>query len=216
MKRKCALLVHSDEVGWPGLRRVLETIPTMNVAAETQCADEATAVAREIHPDIVLASNVLEDVPAYAVIAKLRPFLPPDNVVAIIAARLGPDDIIALESLGLSAFLLWSDLTNQAAYHGIQMLLNGSFTVASREAAIRYVNVRCGNPRLAQPLVDLTKRERRILQRRAQGLTPTEIARECEVSPRTVRRQILNLQHKLEVEDEFGLGMKAALFGLLS
>jgi DNA-binding CsgD family transcriptional regulator len=67
-------------------------------------------------------------------------------------------------------------------------------------------------PRLAS----LTPRERTILQRLGQGLTPVEIADQLGLSRHTVRSHLANLHRKLDVHRRVELVRLAAVAGLIT
>lgn len=62
-----------------------------------------------------------------------------------------------------------------------------------------------GNYRQSKKVVDLTKRERQILQLIAEGFTSKEIARQLNLSSNTVRVHRTNIMRKLDIHNQAGL-----------
>jgi DNA-binding NarL/FixJ family response regulator len=67
---------------------------------------------------------------------------------------------------------------------------------------------------LSQPLDDLSKREREVLQTLGNGLTNQQIADSLSISVTTVRTHIQNISRKLDARNRSQLVMFAAQSGL--
>jgi DNA-binding CsgD family transcriptional regulator len=109
--------------------------------------------------------------------------------------------------MGISAQLLWEELSLTALSHLIAGLLSSDITMTSRTLVDRCVP--------ARQQIQLSERELTILRHLAEGLTYKEIAQVERLSRRTVARLVGALEVRFQASTLFTLGQKVEQYGIL-
>jgi len=139
----------------------------------------------------------------------------PDSKIIVCAASIQPSEYRTLASLGVRGYVLWRDLDFATLHHSLDAVLNAELTVASR--SVPQESLATGPPHTgSQAPVSLSEREQKVLNALAEGLTQKEIALSNQLSVRTVKRTVAQLEEKLAAPSPFVLGVKARSLGLVS
>jgi len=175
--------------------------PEFEVQGVASSADELQEMAERLHPDVVLLD-------ARFGLESARPLLStsPLTKVILIATSDHQTDLGEAVCAGVSAYLLKE--------HGIsdivqvlRLALRGLLVVPE---ALARSTLQSGSAGLG----GLDDVERQILGHIASGATNREIARRVNLSERTVRRRVIRVYGKLQVNDRVDAALYAARHGL--
>jgi DNA-binding NarL/FixJ family response regulator len=210
------LLVDDDDLMRAGLRAVLSSDDTIQVADEAADGVEAVALAGATRPDVVLMDVRMPNLDGIAATREIIAAAP-DTRVLVLTTFEDDEYVFGALSAGASGFLLKRTRPEQ--------LIAGIHTVAAGEALLspsvtRTVITRmAGEPR-PDPTADarlrnLTPRERDVLELAARGLSNAEIANTLVVEASTVKTHMKRVLAKLHLRDRVHLVILAYETGLV-
>jgi len=194
-----------------GLNTLISGEADMRVVGEASDGYEVIERARELSPDVILLDLVLPGQSGLEAIGQLRADNPTARVLVL--TSFGDNDrVFAAVRAGANGYLL-KDASQEQLLQAIHDVYNGEShlhpTIALK--MLRELD----NPALAtgnRPLTDdpLTEREVEVLRLVAQGLSNQDIAKELEISERTVGNHIGSILRKLHLANR----TQAALYAL--
>jgi len=215
MPQHMLLLIRSRELGWGDLRLTLRSVDDVRVVGEATSADQATELATTHQPDVIITAATVEGASVLPVLSRILHDCCPTSKVIVVAARFDPAEVVALVDIGITGYLLWSGLCRDVLRHCLAAVIAGDIMLGNRVVARAFIDALRGGARPRETAVRVTERERAVLQGLADGRTREEIGREEELSVRTVKRIIGELEVKLAAPNQFVLGVKAARLGLV-
>jgi DNA-binding NarL/FixJ family response regulator len=192
------LLVDDDDLMRAGLRAVLSSDPTIEVAGEAGDGRFAVERARALGPDVVLMDVRMPGLDGIAATRELLAAAPEARVLMLTTFE-EDEYIFGGLSAGASGFLLKRTRPEDliAAIHAVaagDALLSPSVT--------RRVVDRMARAPVRPAVVDeLTPREREVLVLIGRGLTNAEIARDLVVEESTVKTHVKRILQKLDLRD---------------
>lgn len=175
-----------------GIRQLLALEPQLTVVAEANNGTEALAEARRQEPDIILLDLNMKGMSGLDTLKALRH----EGISARILVLTVSDarsDIFAMVDAGADGYLLKDSEPEILLAHILQA--SRGEKVFSQGVASYLTN----RQHSADPLRQLTDRERDVLQEVARGLSNKEIAAILHISEETVKVHIRNLLRKLDV-----------------
>jgi len=175
-----------------GIRQLLALEPQLTVVAEANNGTEALAEARRQEPDIILLDLNMKGMSGLDTLKALRH----EGISARILVLTVSDarsDIFAMVDAGADGYLLKDSEPEILLAHILQA--SRGEKVFSEGVASYLTN----RQHSADPLRQLTDRERDVLQEVARGLSNKEIAAILYISEETVKVHIRNLLRKLDV-----------------
>ncbi len=206
-------IIEGEEPGWLAVRRTLAALPGISVAGSAASQRTAAQHVLEICPDAVLAAREVEGESIIPLLRRLRPALPQTTFV-LLADDYDPAELLALDDVGISGYLLWRDLRGRRLEIVLHAALVGGVVVISDPVAAAYVMAQ--RQRLQpEPVPELSERERAVLRHLGEGLTQREIAGLLGVHVRTVEAVVARLKRELGATSEFTLAVQAMRRGLL-
>lgn len=201
------LLVDDHPVVRKGTRELLEGESDMQVLGEAGSGEEALAQARALTPDVILMDVSM---PGMNGIEATRAIKAEQPGVGVLVLTSYDDDayVFALLEAGAAGYLLKNASEDD--------LLGAVRAVAAGESALHPSIARkvlerfsvVSNP--TPPEDDLSPRELEVLRVAASGRTNKEIARDLDISPRTVQVHLANIFSKIGV----GSRTEAVLYGI--
>lgn len=208
-------LVDDHEIFRNGLRRLLNSRPGMEVVGEAENGRAATALVRQLLPNVVIMDVIMPDMNGIDATRKITEDLPGVKVVAL---SMHEDNryIAGMLRAGASGFLL-KDSNCEEIAEAIQVVCQNQTYLSPRISSIvisNYVNVLSGGaPEAAQTL---TPREREVLQLLTEGMTAKAITVRLHLSKKTVESHRRSIRKKLNLHSMAELTRYAIRSGLTS
>ena len=196
-----------------GLQRVLSEEQDMQVVGIAHDGKEAVQLAGELHPDIVIMDVAMPGLNGIEATRQIKELLPTTSILVLSAYGYAPYVFSVLEA-GAGGYLL-KNVPMRDLIRAIRSLRDGE-SVFDQEIADKVLrnlvkNWRGVNPRSNQ----LKPRELEVVKLGAKGLSNDEIARELNISPRTVQTHFTHIFNKLEVGSRLEVILKCLKEGWL-
>jgi len=205
------LLVDDHPVMRDGLRLVLSTQSDFEVVSEAANGDEAIALARRTHPDIVLMDLEMPGIDGMQATESIKREFPQMHII-VFTAYFSDEQIIGAMRAGASGYLL-KGAPRGELFQAIRTAHAGGMPLEPQVASRLMKRVR----EEAQTVPwDLTEREREVLQLLAQGMANKQIARELTISLRTVKFHVSSLLSKLNASNRTEVVTEAVARGLIT
>jgi DNA-binding NarL/FixJ family response regulator len=183
-----------------GLAGMLGIAGDMELADAVGDAETAVRRCDELEPDVVLMDLNLPGMPGVEAIRRIVARQDPPAVLVL--TMVDDDDTVAAAlQVGARGYLLKGAVQDDVLA-AIRTVAAGGLVLAG-DAAER---VLAGRRRYRQ---DLTERESQVLALIAAGRSNTEIARELELSLKTVQNHVSNVLTKLQVRDRTQAALRA-------
>ena len=193
------ILADDHNVMRQGLRSLLEAEPDFRVIGEADGGEEAVRQVENLHPNVLVLDMIMPDMSGVEVIQQLKH----TTTLVIILSMFGTEGYVhkAMRS-GARAYVLKQATANELV-HAIREVVEGRryLSRALSERAIDAYITETLNGNL-DPFLALTNREREVLQKIAGGGTSKQLAKELNVSPRTVEFHRANIMRKLELHSQ--------------
>lgn len=195
------LLVDDHTILREGLRSLLELQPDLRVVGEAGTFDEAVDLATRLQPAIVLTDIGLPGRSGLLLVRELRRVCPAARII-LLTAHASEEYIRAGLDAQADGYVL-KDAGHAELIAAIRTVMTGQHflcqAVASRVLATYLL--RDGNARKKDPLNSVTTRERQVLARIAAGHSNKAVARELNLSVKTIEKHRANLMRKLELHN---------------
>ena len=202
-----------------GFRVQLGLASDMTFAGEASTGEQAVALARREHPDVILMDVRMPVLDGIEATRRITADPQTPGVKVLVLTTFDVDEyVFAALRAGASGFLL-KDATPEELLTAIRVVAAGEALLAP--AATRHlVDAFVARPSLGRPdarLVGaLTGREREVLRLVAQGLSNAEIAGRLVVSPATAKTHVSRILAKLGLRDRAQLVIAAYESGLIA
>jgi DNA-binding NarL/FixJ family response regulator len=179
-----------------GTAALLRTEPRIRVVGLARNGLEALALATRRHPRVVLLDLDMPEMPGLETCAALRA-LParPDVLILTVSER--EEDLYNALRLGAAGYLL-KDMAPRVLIDAVLRAGAGEPLIAARMARRIMADLDGkADPAAADPLNELSNREREVLALIAQGLRNREIGLRLFISETTVKTHVRNVLKKL-------------------
>jgi DNA-binding NarL/FixJ family response regulator len=206
------LIAEDSKAFREGLRDLFQATPNMGLSGEAINGLEACELAKRLQPDVILMDLQMPELNG---IEATRRILASSPHIAILVLTMYDDDesVFAAMRAGARGYLLKGALKNEII-QAIQCVVAGGaiFSPAIAKRMMTYFSQIRSSAAYAFP--ELTDREQEILLLIAQHETNQEIARQLNISPKTVRNHVSNIFAKLQVADRAEAIIRARDAGL--
>ncbi len=196
-----------------GTRQILEDQPGLVVAGEAQDGEEAVTMVSRLQPDVVLmdiAMPKLNGIDATRIIKKESPA----TSVLILTAYDDDQYIFALLDAGAAGYLL-KNVRGEELAQAVRAVAEGESVLHPTIAAKVFKRYTGSDQAVDEEIEPLTDRESEVLAIAARGLSNKMIARELNLSDRTVQVHLSNIFGKLGVASRTEAVITALRRGLL-
>jgi DNA-binding NarL/FixJ family response regulator len=197
-----------------GLRKLLESMPDIEVVGEASSGLEILELAARLQPQIVLMDIAMPGLNGLEAMARLRESAP-DIQVLILSMHQSEEYVRRALLQGAAAYLL-KDAAPTELELALKAVLRGEIYLSaavSKGVMSDYVQrLRSDQPSSSQ----LTPRQREVLKLLAQGQSSKEIARLLDLSLKTVDTHRSQLMKQLDIHEVTGLVRYAIRVGLIS
>ena len=207
------LIVDDHPVFRFGVKTLLKTDTTLELAGEATTGQEAIEKILELKPDVILMDLNMPGLNGIEAIPQILALQPGVHILVLTMFE-DDDSVIAAMRAGARGYLLkgaegWEMLRAIKAVS----LGEAIFSPVIAQRLMKYFgSSRSNSP--AEPFPELTGREREILNLIAQGYTNNAIGEKLAISPKTVRNHISAIFSKLQVTsrlEAIGLARQAGL-----
>jgi NarL family two-component system response regulator LiaR len=203
------LVVDDHAVVREGLRTFLELQDGLEVAGEAADGEEAVELAERLRPDVVLMDLVMPALDGLGAMRAIRDRVPSARVI-VLTSFADDDRLLPALRAGAAGYLLKNAQPNELA-RAVRAAHAGEALLDPFVAA-RLVEALGGEQ---EPLDRLTPREREVLMLIGRGLPNKLIARELELSEKTVKTHVGHVLAKLGVSDRTQAALVAVRAGLV-
>ena len=181
-----------------GLRKILELEPDIKVAAEGANGEEALALIRQHHPDVILFDINMPRMDGVQLARELKTL---DFKIASVAVSAYDDEdcLATLSAEGVMGFVLKSSGRSELIA-AIRATCQGEPYVDPRVAGKLMTSF--SKRKNENSLLDeLSPREKVVLYWLSQGLSNLEVAQKTVLSEKTVKNHVSHMLKKLELRD---------------
>lgn len=199
-----------------GLQALLELEPDLEVAGEAGDAATALDVVRRTRPDIVVTDVAMPGRSGLAVLGELRACCPELRIL-VLSAHSSEEYIRVALSAQANGYVL-KDSSREELLHAIRSVAKGEqylCQAVSARVLSGYLGSTgpTGEPRQGN---GMTERERQVLACIARGMPNKQIARDLDISVKTVEKHRSNLMRKQSLRNAAEATMFAVKIGLVS
>lgn len=197
-----------------GIRSLLETIPRVEVLAETGDGQEALELVRRCKPDLLLLDISLPGMNGLEVAKRIQR-LDLRTRVMILSMHTGPEYVANALRAGAIGYLIKDSAVSELETALGRVFVGREYLSESIDAEVvrGFLKSRT-SPR--SELSVLTPRQRQILQLIAEGNATREIAARLEISIKTVETHRAQLMERLGISDVPGLVRLAIRTGIVT
>jgi two-component system nitrate/nitrite response regulator NarL len=207
------LIVDDHPVVRRGLRVMLEGESWVSEVSEAASVEEAVREAVTCQADVIAMDVVLPDGDGVDATRKILEACPDAAVLMLTMAD--DDDIVARAlSAGARGFLL-KDTDPDMVIDALRTVASGGVVLGPGVGPTVLTALRRAPAVLPPPFDRLTQRELEIVNRLAVGDSNAQIARQLNVSEKTIRNQMSAVFNKLEVSDRVQAALLARDAGLM-
>lgn len=206
------LLAEDHTLVRAGIRALLESLEGVEVVAEAADGREALRLAEAHHPDILLMDITMKELNGLQAAARLTK---EHSATRVIILSMHADQIYVRQALqaGAAGYLLkGADVAELEL--ALKAVTRGDTYLSPSVSKDIVGNLLNGKTPAANPLDELTPRQREILQLVAEGRTTKEIAGRLDLSSKTVETHRAQLMERLDIHDVAGLVKFAIRVGL--
>ncbi|MGW6024096.1 response regulator [Streptomyces sp. NPDC055099] len=211
------LLADDQSLVRAGFKALLDAQRDIEVAGEAADGEEAVRKVRELRPDVVLMDIRMPLLDGLAATRKItdEPDLNDVKVVMLTTFELDEYVFEAIRS-GASGFLV-KDTEPEELLRAVRAVVDGDALLSPgvTRRLISEFAARSKEPASAEPLGELTEREREVMALVGIGLSNEEIARRLVVSPLTAKTHVSRTMVKLGARDRAQLVVLAYESGLV-
>ena len=188
-----------------GIRALLSVIPTVTVVGEAENGTDAMVMVEHCNPDLLLVDINLPDINGLELTRKIRDRFP--TLKVLVLSMYDSKEYVS-ESLrsGASGYVL-KNAPSREIVAAIEAIKNGG-TFYSAEIAQKLL-LEDGT------INELTPRESQVLYNMTQGLNNKEMARELDISVRTVETHRQSIRRKLNIDKPVALAKYAIDHGII-
>jgi two-component system nitrate/nitrite response regulator NarL len=198
-----------------GLRKLLEIEPDFAVIGEAADGRQTVALARSLHPDVLLLDVAMPDVSGLDVLRELGAEAGRPRTV-LLTASIDPSDMVLALRLGAAGVLLKTAAT-ELVFKCLRSVVAGEYwvgrdTVGSLVEALARLQAPPAEP--LRPF-GLTPRELEVIALVATGASNRDIAVQLHLSEETVKHHVTKIFEKTGQSNRVELALFASHCGLL-
>ena len=208
------LLVEDHKLVRAGISALLQKNEEIDVVGEAADGEQALKIIEKQQPDVVLMDIALPGSNGLTITEEIHQRFP-DVRVIILSAHINEIYVSNALQTGAAGYLL-KDTEIAEVEHAIRVAARGETYLTpavSRQIVDGYMRRLDGKE---EPSLELTPRQREILQLMAQDLTTKEIAVRLFISEKTVLAHRAQMMHRIGVRDAAGLIRYAIRNGIIS
>jgi DNA-binding NarL/FixJ family response regulator len=195
-----------------GIRALVERIDGVVVVGEAGKGSEALELVTQLGPDLLLLDITMPDGNGFDVLDQLTKLYPEIRVIVLTVHEAGEYAIRAVRE-GAAGYLPKSAASTELE-EAIRTVVSGKRYISPETAQNTIIEQGRGATK-RDLLATLSPRQREVLRLIAEGRTTKQIARELEISVKTVETHRAQLMERLGIHDVAGLVRYAIIVGLI-
>lgn len=197
------ILLADDEADWlEDISDFLSVQPDIEVVAQTNQPTDITHLVEQSLPDLICLDLVMDGLDGLQIAHLLRwRALAPILMVSAHLDRKGWNDVL---NAGIRGYVAKSTIRRELVPAIQTVFKGGTWFPAIMQAALKDTE-QLQQQRRSQLWNQLTPRERDLCLLLRDGLGPSQLAQQLQISPETVKTHLRKLRQKFEVDDTFGL-----------
>ncbi len=193
------LLVDDHSIVRQGIRTFLETQPDLVVIGEAASGEEATQLAAELAPDVVLIDLSMPGLGGIEAIRQIKKMSPHSQIVVLTSFQEDEYIFPTLRAGALSYVI--KDIQARDLADTIRQAQRGESILHPRVAARVVQELRGARKDTPNVFTELSDREMDVLRLIALGDSNATIAQKLIISEQTVKRHVSNILGKLHMAD---------------
>jgi len=214
VKKIRILLVDDHPIVREGIKSALSKRKNISIVGEADTGEEAMVKARKLSPDVILMDINMPGMSGLETSRRLRKSVPDSKILALTMHE-NREYVLEMTQLGARGYV-FKDSSPSELLRAIEAVHSGEFFFSPRASQQLLKSFLKGEPRTdSQASVDLSKREKDVLQLITEGFKTKEIARLLGVTDRTVETYRHRLMTKLSVHSVAALIKQAVTKGIV-
>ncbi|NMG45126.1 response regulator [Aromatoleum toluvorans] len=212
MKPISVLVADDHTLVRAGIRSLLESFGGVEVVAEASDGREAIALLRTHNPDLILMDIAMRGLNGLEATARIRKSHPKIRII-MLSMHASEEYVLQALRSGAAGYLLKDSATLELEL-ALKAVMNGETYLSppiSKQVVESYMN-RVGDEQ--GTAVQLTPRQREILQLIVEGFSTKDIAARLHLSTKTVETHRTKLMERLDIHDIPGLVRYAIRVGI--
>jgi two-component system, NarL family, nitrate/nitrite response regulator NarL len=208
------LLVDDHPIVREGIKSALAKKKNIVIIGEASSGEEAMTKAKKLSPDIILMDINMPGMSGLETSRRLRKTVPESKILALTMHE-NREYVLEMSQLGARGYV-FKDSSPSELYHAIEVIHAGEFFFspgASQQLLKAFLKGE--QSQNSEASVDLSPREKDVLQLIAEGLKTKEIAKRLGVTDRTIETYRRRLMNKLSVHSAAELIKHAISKGLV-
>jgi DNA-binding NarL/FixJ family response regulator len=197
-----------------GFRSLLDAIPSVEVIAEASDGLEALEYIAKYRPNLALLDIGMPKLNGLEVLTRVRKDFPETKVI-ILSMHSNEEFVMQALTSGAASYVLKGAAVEELELAVRAVARGETYLGPSVSRTVIHASAE-GKQNRATALIELTPRQREVLQLIAEGKTTKEIAHGLKLSPKTVEAHRLRLAERLNIFDVPGLVRYAIRAGLVS
>jgi DNA-binding NarL/FixJ family response regulator len=211
-------LVEDHHIVRYGVKNLLETNPEYIVIGESDNAEDLLSQLSTINVDLVISDISMDGMNGIELVKKIRKLS--SGSIKTLILSMHADDLYINQCFeaGANGYLL-KDFKKTELFGAIEKIMKGGIFIGrsvSQILANNYINKEYSNKSTGIYKVDVTKREKQVIELISLGFSNKEIAEKLLVSISTVDAHRYNILKKLEVKNTAEMIMKAIKLKILN
>ena len=208
------LLVDDHPIVREGIKSALSTRKNIAIVGEATSGEEAMIKAKKLAPDVILMDINMPGMSGLETSRRLRKSVPDSKILALTMHE-NREYILEMSQLGARGYV-FKDSSPSELLRAIEAVYSGEFFFSPRASQQLLKAFLKGESRTdSQGSVDLSQREKDVVQLITEGFKTKEIAKRLGVTDRTVETYRRRLMTKLRVHSVAGLIKHAITQGIV-
>ena len=208
------LLVDDHPIVREGIKSAFAKKRNITIVGEAVSGEDAIVKAKKLLPDVILMDINMPGMSGLEASRRLRKSVPSAKILALTMHE-NREYVLEMSQLGARGYV-FKDSSPSELFRAIEVVHGGEFFFSPRASQQLLKAFLKGEPKTGGEVsVDLSHRERDVLQLIAEGFKTKEIARRLGVTDRTVETYRRRLMTKMSVHSVAGLIKLAIAKGLV-
>ncbi len=210
-------LVEDHHIVRYGIKSILELNPEFQVIGESDNAEDLLMELKKIKVDVVITDITMSGMDGIELTKQIKKVS--SGAIKVLILSMHADELYINQCFdaGANGYML-KDFKNSELGAAIQKIVKGEKYIsrsASQILADNYINKEYSGVNKSGNKIDITKREKEIMELISQGLSNKEIAEKIFVSISTVDAHRYNILKKMEVKNTAEMITKAIKLKLI-